>query len=149
MSRLVGIIALVIAFGWSGFLLYRLAKPHVAEQAQITLTPKPVASVQVVQRDLCSLAQAELDYRHLTGNYAEIKELIEERHIAVPDMRWPYRYMLYLPPSADRFLIVAVSLTPIESQPRVLQIDDQMQVQSRTRPPQIYPCENESLTRSK
>lgn len=149
MSRLVGVVALIIAFGWSGFILYRLAAPRVPDRAQITLTPKPVASVEVVRRDLCSLAQAELDYRHLTGNYAEIKGLIEERHVGVPDLRWPYRYMLYLPPSADRFLIVAVSLTPIDSQPRVLQIDDQMQVQSRTRPPQIYPCESESLTRSK
>src|SRR5262249_34680267 len=109
MSRLVGIVSLIIAFSWAGFLLYWIAKPHVPEPAKIMLKPKPVASVQTVQRDLCSLAQAELDYRRLNGNYAEIQELIEEQHVATQEVRWPYRYMLYVPPRSNRFVIVAVS----------------------------------------
>jgi hypothetical protein len=139
MSRVVGIVALVIAFGWAGFLLYRIAGPRVPRQAQIMIKPKPVAGIESVQHDLCSLAQAELDYRHVTGRYAEVQELVNDR-TDVSDSRWPYTYMLYLPPESSRFLIVAVSLTPIASQPRVLQIDDQLQVQTRTRPPQVYSC---------
>jgi hypothetical protein len=140
MSRLVGIVALVIAFGWSGLILWRFANPRVPEETQIQLQPKPIANIDAVQRDLCSLAQAELDYRHLTGGYAEIHELANERRTTVSDVRWPYRYMLYLPPESNRFFIVAVSLTPIETQPRVLQIDDQLQVQTRTHPPQVFAC---------
>ena len=140
MSRLVGIVALVIAFAWSGFILYRFASPRVPEESKIQLQPKPIANLSAVQQDLCSLAQAELDYRHLTGRYAEIRELTNERRTNVSDSRWPYTYMLYLPPESNRFLIVAVSLTPIESQPRVLQIDEQLQVQTRTRPQQVYAC---------
>jgi hypothetical protein len=140
MSRLVGIVALVIAFGWSGFILWRFANPRVPEETKIQLQPKPIANIEAVQHDLCSLAHAELDYQHLTGRYAEIHELVNERRTEVSDLRWPYRYMLYLPPESNRFLIVAVSLTPIETQPRVLQIDDQLQVQTRTHPPQVFAC---------
>src|SRR5437899_151942 len=126
MSRLVGIVALVIAFAWPGFILWRLANPRRPQETKIQLQPKPIANIGAVQRDLCSLAQAELDYRHLTGRYAEIPELANERRTEVSDLRWPYRYMLYLPPESNRFLIVAVSLTPIDTQPRVIQIDDQL-----------------------
>lgn len=138
MSRLVGIIALVIAFGWAGFLLWRFSTPR-QEQA-LPSRPKPIASVESVQRDLCSLAQGEIDFKSLTGRYAEIPELVSERRMPISDSRWPYRYMLYVPPRSNRFLIVAVSLTPIETQPRVFQIDDQLQVQTRTHPPQVYAC---------
>jgi hypothetical protein len=140
MSRLVGIVALVIAFGWSGFILWRVANPRRPQETKIQLQPKSIANIVAVQHDLCTLAQAEIDYRHLTGRYAEIHELVNERRTAVSDSRWPYRYMLYLPPESNRFLIVAVSLTPIEAQARVLQIDDQLQVQTRTHPPQIFAC---------
>jgi hypothetical protein len=140
MSRLVGIVALVIAFGWSGFLLYRLATSRPPREAQIQLKPKPIANVEIIQRDLCSLAQAELEYQHSTGQYATLQELHSDGRPALPpDFRWPYTYVLQLP-TPDRFVITAVSLTPIESQPRVLQIDDQMQVQTRTHPPQVYAC---------
>jgi hypothetical protein len=148
MSRLVGIVALVIAFGWSGFILWRLANQRTPQDVKVQLQPKPIANIETVQRDLCSLAQAEVDYRHLTGRYAEIHELANERRTEVPDSRWPYSYMLYLPPESSRFLIVAVSLTPIETQPRVLQIDDQMQVQSRSHPPQVYPCKRPRISES-
>jgi hypothetical protein len=138
MSRLVGIVALVIAFGWAGFVLWRLSIPGQAQG--LPTRPKPIASVESVQRDLCSLAQGEVEFKNLTGRYAEIPELVSERRIPVSDARWPYRYMLYVPPKSDRFLIVAVALTPIESQPRVFQVDDQLQVQSRSHPTQVYAC---------
>jgi hypothetical protein len=131
-------VALVIAFGWAGFLLWRLSTPR--EQQVLPPRPKPIASVESVQRDLCSLAQGEIEFKNLTGRYAEIPELVNERRIPVSDARWPYRYMLYVPPKSDRFLVVAVALTPIDSQPRVFQIDDQLQVQSRSHPQQVYTC---------
>jgi hypothetical protein len=139
MSRLVGIVALVIAFAWSGFLLYRLAPPRLPQKVQITLQPKPVASIDSVQRDLCTLAQAELDHQHSTGRYANLHELRSSGDTALPDSRWPYTYVLHLP-SPDEFVITAVSLTPIENQARVLQVDEQLQVQTRTRPQQVYSC---------
>jgi hypothetical protein len=143
MSRLVGIVALVIAFGWSGYLVYRLTSRRLPQKAQISLQPKPVASIKAVQLDLCTLAQAELKHQHATGHYANLHELKANGDTSLPDSRWPYTYVLHLP-TPDQFVITAVSLTPIESQPRVLQIDDQLQVQARTRPPQIFACEGVS-----
>lgn len=140
MSRLVGIVALVIAFGWAGFLAWRLLKPHVHHESRISLQPKPIATIETVGEDLCTLAHAEVDYQHLTGRYAAINQLQQEGRVTVPDSRWPYIYVLHLPSTGNRFLIVAVSLTPIESQPRVLQIDDQLQVQTRTHPPRVFAC---------
>jgi hypothetical protein len=145
MSRLVGVVALVIAFGWSGFLLWRFASPSTT-QGGLPLRPKPIAGIEAVQRDLCSLAQAELQYQHATGQFAALQDL---RKGSLPDSRWPYTYVLYLPPNEERFLIVAVSVTPIDTQPRVFQIDDQLQVQTRTHPAQVYPCKTLPLKESK
>jgi hypothetical protein len=147
MSRLVGIVALVIAFGSAGFLLWRLSIP--GQEQSLPPRPKPIASVESVQRDLCSLAQGEMDFKSQTGRYAEIPELIGERQMTVSEFRWPYRYMLYVPPKSDRFLIVAVALTPIESQPRVFQVDDQLQVQSHSHPEQVYACVATSVKKTR
>jgi hypothetical protein len=143
MSRFVGIVALVIAFGWGGFVLWRVWMPGA--QNGLPDRPKPIASIQTVQRDLCSLAKAELDHRHLTGHYATLSELRSVGKAGLPDSRWPYVYVLNFP-TAGRFVITAVSLTPIEGQPRVLQVDEQMQVQSRSRPSRVYPCEAQNVS---
>jgi hypothetical protein len=90
-----------------------------------------------------------MDFKSQTGRYAEIPELIGERQMTVSEFRWPYRYMLYVPPKSDRFLIVAVALTPIESQPRVFQVDDQLQVQSHSHPEQVYACVATSVKKTR
>jgi|SRR4051812_34058220 hypothetical protein len=139
MSRLVGIVALVIAFTLSALVLYRLAPPPSPQKVQINLRAKPIASIDSVQHDLCTLAQAEIDHQHSTGRYANLHELKSAADTSLPSSRWPYTYVLHLP-SPDEFVITAVSLTPIDTQPRVLQIDEQLQVQTRTRPQQVFAC---------
>ena len=76
-----------------------------------------------------------------------MSELFSDGNPFLNDSRWPYRYVLYQA-TRNKFLILAVSQAPIENQPRVMQIDDQMQVQYRTRPPRTYPCDALTLGES-
>jgi hypothetical protein len=138
MSRLVGIIALVIAFGCAGFLVSRIARPHNSETMKISLQPKPAASVEEVRRDLCSLADAEIAYQHQTGNYADIEEL-RQHGKSLPDFRWPYRYVVHVRDS-QTFVVTAVSVTLIQNQPRIFTVDNQRQVQTKDRPQRVLPC---------
>ena len=149
MSRLVGIVALVIAFGWSGFILYRLASPRLPMSVQTPIRVRAVADLEAVQRDLCSLAQAEMAYQRLTGHYTAFYELQSDgRTTPLPDSRWPYRYVLHVP-APETFVITAVAEAPVENQPQVLLIDNQLQVQTRTHPPQVYPCSSSPVTKNK
>lgn len=128
---------LVFAFAYAGFILWRLI-PH--REVAMRIRPHPNASIESVQRDLCSLAGAELRYQRLTGHYASFHELRSEGKSQLPpDSRWPYLYVLEMP-APDQFTIRAVAGEPVPNLPSMLSIDDQMQVQARSKPPQIYPC---------
>ncbi len=146
MSRLVGIVALVIAFSCCGLVMWRISTPRTSRG----LPPKPTATanLQAVQSDLCSLARAEVDYQRVTGRYANLHDLRSDGHASLADSRWPYRYVLDFP-TGDQFVITAVAEAPIQDQPRVLLIDDQMRVRTKSHPPQVYPCIADSATKSK
>jgi hypothetical protein len=139
MSRHFGIVALVIAFAWCGFLGWLFT-------ARPMQTPPPripaVANIESVQRDLCSLAVAEVDFHRTAGRYASFHELRSNGKLALPpDSRWPYLYVLHAP-TLEEFSITAVSANPTVDSPRLLIVDDQMQVQIRTRPPRVYGCKD-------
>lgn len=127
---------LVFAFAYASYILWRLA-PH--RESALLIKPHPKANIDIVQHDLCALAGAELRYQHATGHYASLNELRFDGKLQFTDARWPYIYVLELP-TPDRFTIRAVAGEPVQNLPSMLTIDDQMQVQTRTRPPQIYPC---------
>ncbi len=149
MSRLVGIVALVIAFGWSGFILYRLATPRVATEGRMPVRIRAVAHLDVVHEDLCDLAQAEVNYERATGHYADAAELRSNGFGALmPERRWPYRYIIHVP-APETFVITAVAEAPLEDQPNVLLIDDQLRMQTRTHPVRVYPCRASVITRAK
>lgn len=137
MSRRFGILVLVLTFAYVGFVVSRLLPHH---EAALRIRAHPNANLASVQHDLCGLAQAELRYQRLTGHYTSLHQLRSDRKSPLPpDSRWPYLYVLEMP-SPDRFTIRAVAGEPAPNLPSMLSIDDQMQVQSRTKPAQIYPC---------
>jgi len=138
MSRRFGIIVLVLTFAYCGYILWRLApKPHPNEAIKIR---RVATDINTVQRDLCDFALAESDFRHKTGRYASIEELRSNGKAKLPpDGRYPYIYVLH-DSSPQGFVIAAVS-GQMNTDPRILTVDEQLQVQSRGKPNRIYPCE--------
>ncbi len=149
MSRLVGIVALVIAFSWSGFIAWRLLAPRALKQTRIPVRIRAVANLGAVHEDLCDLAQAEVNYQRATGHYADVNELKSNGFGALmPEGRWPYRYMIHVP-APETFVITAVSEAPLEDQPGVFLIDDRLQMLTRTHPVKVYPCRVSVITQAK
>ena len=127
---------LVLTFAYAGFILWRIVPHH---ETALRIKAHPNANLDSVQHDLCALAGAELHYQRLTGHYASLHELRADGKVQFTDSRWPYIYVLEMP-TPDRFTIRAVAGEPVPNLPSMLTIDDQMQVQARTKPPRIYPC---------
>ena len=127
---------LAFTFAYAGFILWKISPQR---QTVIAIKPHPNVNLDSVQRDLCALAGAELHYQRLTGHYASLHDLRSDGKLQFTDARWPYLYVLEMP-SPDRFTIRAVASETIPNLPSMLTIDDQMQVQTRTKPPHIYPC---------
>lgn len=149
MSRLVGIVALVIAFSWSGFIAWRLLTPRAAKQVDLPVRVRSVANLNAVQEDLCDLAQAEVNYERATGHYADAQELRSNGFsVLMPEGRWPYRYIIHVP-VPETFVITAVAEAPLEDQPSVFLIDDRLKMQTRTHPVKVYPCRAPVITEAK
>jgi hypothetical protein len=137
MSRWFGIGVLVATFAFCGYILWRLApKPHQNEAIKVHRTP---AEVEVVQRDLCAFALAESEYRHKTGHYASFDELRAKGSPSLPpDGRWPYVYVLH-DSTQEGFMIAAVS-GEMSVEPRILTVDEQLQVQTQGKPRRVWAC---------
>jgi len=136
---------LALTFFYVGFILYRLIPHH---QASVSLPRRNRADIDSVQRDLCSLAAAEVRIQHLTGHFASLHDLRSDGKTSLPpDSRWPYIYVLDTPTS-DEFTIRAVSAEPTGDLPPIFTIDEQMQVQTHTKPPRIYACQLADTTRN-
>jgi hypothetical protein len=137
MSRRFGIIVLVLTFAFCGYIAWRLApKPRPNEAIKVHRIP---AELEVVQRDLCSLALAESEFRHKTGHYASFDELRSDSKLKLPpEGRWPYVYVLH-DSTPDGFVIAAVS-GEMNIEPRILVVDEQLQVQTRGKPRHVYSC---------
>lgn len=149
MSRLVGIVALVIAFGWSGFIAWRLVGPRMPKQTRLPVRVRAVANLTTVHEDLCDLAEAEVNYERATGHYADVNELRSNGFsVLMPEGRWPYRYVIHVP-VPETFVITAVAEAPLEDQPSILLIDDRLRVLTRTRPVRVYPCRSSVITQAK
>ena len=149
MSRLVGIVALVIAFSWAGFIAWRLVGPRMPKQTRLPVRVKAVANLGAVHDDLCDLAQAEVNFQRATGHYADADELRSNGFsVLMPESRWPYRYMIHVP-VPETFVITAVSEAPIEDQPSVFLIDDRLQMLTRTHPVKVFPCRASVITQAK
>jgi hypothetical protein len=138
MSRRFGIVVLVLTFAYCGFILWRMApKPRQNEAIKIR---RIATDINTVQRDLCSFALAESEFRHTMGRYASFDELRSNGKLKLPpDGRWPYTYVLH-DSTPEGFVIAAVS-GEMNVEPRILTVDEQLQVQSRSKPPRIYSCE--------
>jgi hypothetical protein len=137
MSRRFGILVLVGTFAFCGYILWRLVpKPRPNEAIKVHRTP---AEVEVVQRDLCALALAESDYRHKNGRYASFEELRTKGKSSLPpEGRWPYVYVLR-DSSPQGFVIAAVS-GEMNVEPRILTVDEQLQVQTRGKARRVWSC---------
>ncbi len=149
MSRLVGIVALVIAFSWAGFIAWRLLRPQGSRQTRIPVRVRAVANLDAVHEDLCDLAQAEVNYERATGHYADANELRSNGFgVLLPEGRWPYRYMVHVP-APETFVITAVSEAPLENQPGIFLIDERLQILTRTHPVKVFPCRASVITQAK
>ena len=149
MSRLVGIVALVIAFGWSGFIAWRLVGPRMPTHSRVPVRIRAVANLGAVHEDLCDLAQAEVNYERATGHYADANELRSNGFsVLMPEGRWPYRYIIHVP-APETFVITAVAEAPLEDQPNVFLIDDRLQMLTRTHPVKVFPCRASVITQAK
>lgn len=137
MSRRFGIVVLVLTFAYCGYILWRLVPaPKPNEAVKVHRSP---ADVEVVQQDLCALALAESDFRHKTGRYASFDELRLNHKLNLPPTgRWPYVYVLH-DSTPEGFVIAAVS-GEMNVEPRILTVDEQLQVQSRSKPRRVYSC---------
>ena len=149
MSRLVGIVALVIAFGWSGFIIWRLVGPRAPKEVRLPVRVRAVANLGAVHEDLCDLAQAEVNFERATGHYADANELRSNGFgVLMPEGRWPYRYMIHVP-VPETFVITAVAEAPLEDQPSVFLIDDRLEMTTRTHPVKVFPCRASVITQAK
>jgi hypothetical protein len=149
MSRLVGIVALVIAFSWSGFIAWRLLAPRTLKQSRSPVRIRAVANLGAVHEDLCDLAQAEVNYERATGHYADANELRSNGFgVLMPETRWPYRYMIHVP-APETFVITAVAEAPLFDQPSVFLIDDRLEMTTRTHPVKVFPCRTSVITQAK
>jgi hypothetical protein len=140
MSRWFGVTVLVATFAFCGYILWRLApKPGLNEAIKVHRSP---AEVEVVQRDLCAFALAESKYWYERGHYASFDELRSHEKLNLPpDGRWPYIYVLHNS-TPEGFVIAAVS-GEMSVEPRILTVDEQLQVQTQGKPRRVWPCGTE------
>jgi hypothetical protein len=124
-----GIIVLVLAFAYCGFVLWRLLRiptPPISHPA-----PR-AADLDAVKGDLCRLARAERAFFGATGHYAPENELRSNGDLTLPHgTRWPYHYGIYVP-VPNRFVIVATTYGPLEKRPPALLIDADLQICTAT-----------------
>lgn len=124
MSRTFGYIALVIVVGAG---LY-IASQQTGSVTKLTKgNPRATVELTGVQNDLLAIAHAERRYMASNGKYAGLDELISSGELTMRSTaRGPYAYSVETSP--DGFLARATAENPPQGAPRVIQIDQEMQI---------------------
>jgi hypothetical protein len=97
-------------------------------QSAVTPPVRPLADVNTVKADLCELFRAERAYFDATGSYATENELRSNGNLSIPTGRWPYQYVIYVPPENGFMMIVATGYGPLANRALAMTIDRRGQV---------------------
>ena len=125
MGRAIGFIGLLIAVAIGAYIYTKQAKSALPEGVS---SPKSAIDMVAVKNDLLAIAQAERRYQTTQSKYGSLAELRENGDTNVQDSRGPYSYSVET--SESGFVAKATYAGPDPAMPKVLSIDQSMQIRT-------------------
>ena len=127
MGRALGFIGVLIALGVGAYLYTQQAKS--AGEIAGGSSPKTAIDVTGVKNDLMAIANAERRRLASDGKYVSLEDLRSNGDISMPgNTRGPYTYNVET--GDQTFKVTATYSGPDEHAPKVLSIDQNMQISS-------------------